>query len=80
MAAAIKLLYYLLFLQVNLNLAKEIQKEFLDISEQLQRRQMWNVYELELSIIPVLLVMERKGLVVDVDELGRVDRLMSVSQ
>ena len=61
-------------------MAKEIQKEFLDISEQLQRRQMWNVYELELSIIPVLLVMERKGLVVDVDELGRVDRLVSVSQ
>lgn len=56
-----------------------MDRDYRRVSELLQERGMWRVYELELSVVPLLVVMECKGLRVDLNELDRVDRLMSVS-
>jgi len=60
-------------------LAQELLTKFHEQSNTLKHKNVWSVYILELSLIPILVTMEHKGLQVDSDNMNTLDRVMSVS-
>lgn len=59
-------------------IADKMQERFNQHAELLSSRGMWKVYQLELAVVPLLIVMECKGLRVDINQFHYVDNLLSV--
>ena len=61
-------------------LASQICQKQAELSASLKMQEMWKVYQLELSIVCVLVTMETQGINVDMAEFSSLDRIMLVSR
>ena len=60
-------------------LASQICQIHAELFASLKKQEMWKVYQLELSIVCVLVTMETQGMNVDMAEFSSLDRIMLVS-
>ena len=61
-------------------LASQICQTHAELSASLKMQEMWKVYQLELSVVCVLVTMETQGINVDMAEFSSLDRIMLVSR